>query len=97
MYAIRSYYDEPGIIGDYDTEFLHDYRVALRKVRSVLSLFQGVYSAKDTERLKLAVADVMKSTNKLVITSYSIHYTKLYDEGAHPCQAEQAQTAEAGP
>jgi len=30
-----------------------------------LSLFQGVYSAKDTERLKLAVADVMKSTNKL--------------------------------
>ena len=57
--------NEPGVIADRDTEFLHDYRVALRKVRSVLSLFKGVYSEKDTERMKTAVADVMKSTNRM--------------------------------
>ncbi|MCG8619946.1 MAG: CHAD domain-containing protein, partial [Desulfobacterales bacterium] len=35
--------NEAGIIADHDTEFLHDYRVSLRKVRSVLSLFKGVF------------------------------------------------------
>jgi len=34
---------ESGVIGDLDSEFLHDYRVCLRKVRSVLSLLKGVY------------------------------------------------------
>jgi CHAD domain-containing protein len=42
---------EPGIVADWDTEFLHDYRVALRKLRSVLSLFRGVFD--ETERLRL--------------------------------------------
>jgi CHAD domain-containing protein len=30
--------NEAGIIDDIDTEFLHDYRICLRKIRSVLSL-----------------------------------------------------------
>lgn len=57
--------NESGIKADYDTEFLHDYRVSLRKVRSVLSLFKGVYSKDDTARLKQVFADIMKQTNRL--------------------------------
>jgi CHAD domain-containing protein len=57
--------NEAGIQADYDTEFLHDYRVSLRKVRSVLSLFKGVYSEDDTARLRQTFADIMKQTNRL--------------------------------
>jgi CHAD domain-containing protein len=57
--------NEVGIKADYDTEFLHDYRVALRKVRSVLSLFKGVYPDNDTARLKRAFSDIMQQTNRL--------------------------------
>ncbi len=32
--------NEPGVIANHDTESLHDHRVCLRKVRSVLSLFE---------------------------------------------------------
>ena len=57
--------NEKGIVADYDTEFLHDYRVSLRKVRSVLSLFKGVYSLEDTARLKQDFASLMQKTNTL--------------------------------
>ncbi|MBW1636348.1 MAG: CHAD domain-containing protein [Deltaproteobacteria bacterium] len=67
---IRTYLDvarqnEAGILADYDTEFLHDYRVSFRKVRSVLSLFKGVYSSEQTNELKREFADLMKHTNSL--------------------------------
>jgi CHAD domain-containing protein len=57
--------NEAGIMGDQDTEFVHDYRVSLRRVRSLLSLFKGVYSAEDTARLKSELAMIMKQTNRL--------------------------------
>ena len=67
---IRTYIDvarqnETGIAVDYDTEFLHDFRVSFRKVRSVLSLFKGVYGSEQTEQLKREFADLMKETNPL--------------------------------
>jgi len=57
--------NEDGIRADYDTEFLHDYRVNLRKIRSVLSLFKGVFSPPENEALKQAFSDIMKQTNRL--------------------------------
>ncbi|MFT5701951.1 MAG: CHAD domain-containing protein [Desulforhopalus sp.] len=57
--------NEPGIIADYDTEFLHDYRVSFRKVRSVLSLFKGVYGAEKTAELKNEFSAIMQGTNRL--------------------------------
>jgi CHAD domain-containing protein len=57
--------NESGIIGDHDTEFLHDYRVSFRKVRSVLSLFKGVYEPGKTTELKAEFALIMQSTNRL--------------------------------
>ncbi len=57
--------NEPGIIADYDTEFLHDYRVALRKVRSVLSLFKGVYGEAETDGLKAEFSELMAPTGRI--------------------------------
>jgi CHAD domain-containing protein len=57
--------NEDGVIADYDTEFLHDYRVSLRKVRSVLSLFKGVFDKETHARLKTGFKDIMKDTNLL--------------------------------
>jgi CHAD domain-containing protein len=57
--------NEQGVIADSDSEFLHDYRVCLRKVRSVLSLCTGVFDAKDSARLKEHLAQLMRTTNGL--------------------------------
>ncbi len=56
---------EPGIIADHDTEFLHDGRVALRRIRSVLSLFRGVYQPDQTASLKARFAALMAQTGPL--------------------------------
>jgi CHAD domain-containing protein len=56
---------EDGIVADYDTEFLHDYRVSLRKVRSVFSLFKGVFNQEETAYLKQEFAALMQKTNIL--------------------------------
>ncbi len=57
--------NEDGVVADIDTEFLHDYRVSFRKIRSVLSLFKGVYSPEDCARLKCDFSELMQKTNKL--------------------------------
>ncbi len=35
--------NEQGIVEDLDTEFLHDYRIAVRKSRSILNLIKGIF------------------------------------------------------
>lgn len=57
--------NEKGIIADVDTEFLHDYRVSLRRVRSLLSLFKGVYATAFNQEVKAELAQTMKQTNRL--------------------------------
>ena len=57
--------NETGIIEDQDTEFLHDYRVALRKIRSVLDLFKGVYRDDQTRDLKARFAALMRPTGRV--------------------------------
>lgn len=55
----------PGIVDDLDTEFLHDYRICLRKVRSVLSLVKEVYPAAGTRRMRKVLGDLARQTNRL--------------------------------
>ncbi|MCC2596691.1 CHAD domain-containing protein [Pusillimonas sp. MFBS29] len=57
--------NEDGIVADYDTEFLHDYRVQLRKIRSVLSLFKGIYAEAQTASLKARFSAIMAPTGPL--------------------------------
>jgi CHAD domain-containing protein len=55
--------NEPGLIDDLDTEFLHQWRVSLRKVRSVLTLFKGVVATETLDQLKQDFRDIMQDTN----------------------------------
>ena len=55
----------PGILSDLDTEFLHDYRICLRKIRSVLSLVKEVYPAQGTQRMRRILGDLARQTNRL--------------------------------
>jgi CHAD domain-containing protein len=42
----------PGTLADTDTEFLHDYRVAIRRTRAVMRELQGVFPAAQIARLR---------------------------------------------
>jgi len=57
--------NESGIIADHDTEFLHDYRIGLRKIRLVLGLFKGTYRADRTAALRTRFAALMHATGQL--------------------------------
>ena len=52
--------------------------VVLRKL-DILHLFDAILSAEFEEKGKPAPTIYCKAAERLVITSYSIHYTKLYD------------------
>lgn len=79
--------NEAGIVADLDTEFLHDYRVSLRKVRSVLSLFKGVFEREQTDSLKAECAQLMRPTNRLrdldVYLLEKENYFAMVPESAH--------------
>lgn len=55
----------PGILSDLDTEFLHDYRICLRKIRSVLSLVKDVYPSDGTRQMRKIMGDLARQTNRL--------------------------------
>jgi len=57
--------NEAHIPGDVDTEFVHDYRICIRKIRSVLSLVKGVYPPAETEHIRKLLAQIARNTNRL--------------------------------
>src|SRR5690606_34351518 len=79
--------NEAGIVADHDTEFLHDYRIQLRKIRSVLSLFKGVYDDAQTLELKTRFSALMAPTGALrdldVYLLDKPQYDKLLPENLH--------------
>lgn len=46
-----------------DTEYLHDYRVSMRKTRSLLSLMKMLFSAPEHAGIKQRLSDIMSPTN----------------------------------
>ena len=46
-----------------DTEFLHDYRVSLRKTRSLVSLMKSIFPADAHQQIKQKLAEIMRPTN----------------------------------
>ena len=68
MYAIRSYYVLPKDIGPFGLILL------LPALAAVLSGFMNNVGA-----LALLMPVAISAAQRAVITSYSIHYTKLYD------------------
>lgn len=55
----------PGLLNDIDTEFLHDYRICLRKTRSLLGLLKDVYPEAETKSIREALGEMARSTNSL--------------------------------
>jgi CHAD domain-containing protein len=50
---------------DLDTEFLHDFRVAIRRTRSALGQIKNVFAARTTDRFKKNFASIGKLSNEL--------------------------------
>jgi CHAD domain-containing protein len=80
--------NEDGIIHDLDTEFLHDYRVSLRRVRSLLSLFKGVWENDAQRQIRQRFSALMRITNRLrdldVYVLDQDSYYELLPEPLHP-------------
>ena len=57
--------NEEGIKKDIDTEFLHDFRVAIRRTRSALSQIKLVFPSSTTEQFKNSFSYLGKLTNQL--------------------------------
>jgi CHAD domain-containing protein len=57
--------NEDGIRNDIDTEFLHDYRVAIRKTRSALSQIKNVFPDDVTTHFKHEFRQLGQRTNQL--------------------------------
>ena len=54
-----------GLLNDTDVEFLHDFRVASRRIRSAVSQIKEVFPEKDVLRLKSDFSSIGTLTNKL--------------------------------
>lgn len=57
--------NEAGIKADIDTEYLHDFRIAIRRTRSLLSQVKGIFPAEETERFKKDFRTLGKMSNEL--------------------------------
>lgn len=55
----------PGVIADTDTEFLHQFRVSFRKLRSLISLLQKSLASETVALLKPRLSAISGATNKL--------------------------------
>lgn len=56
---------EKGIIRDDDIEFLHQYRVSLRRCRALISLMKTLFMPRQKKMLNLALKTLMQKTNQL--------------------------------
>ncbi len=57
--------NEPGILDDIDPEFLHDYRVALRRTRTALRLFKGAFTVEEFRDFRARFAALSRPTGML--------------------------------
>ncbi|NTV17489.1 MAG: CHAD domain-containing protein [Chlorobiaceae bacterium] len=57
--------NESGIKKNIDSEFLHDYRVAIRRTRSILKQLKGVFDSEETAYYLNLFRDLGKRTNEL--------------------------------
>jgi len=84
--------NEAHLAEDRDTEFLHDYRVAIRRTRSALRQMKQVFPADVTSRFKKDFAFVGKLSNPL--RDLDVH---LQNEGIYQAMLPPAQRGDIGP
>jgi CHAD domain-containing protein len=54
-----------GVIKDTDTEFLHDFRVSIRRARALLGQLKDVYPREEAKSFRKNLAKIQKQTNRL--------------------------------
>jgi len=54
-----------GLVADLDTEFLHQYRVALRKTRSLLALMKAAFPEPKRQQWKTQLSELARATNQV--------------------------------
>ncbi|MGZ8448238.1 MAG: CHAD domain-containing protein [Candidatus Deferrimicrobiaceae bacterium] len=84
--------NEARLAEDRDTEFLHDYRVAIRRTRSALRQMKQVFPAEVTRRFRKDFAFVGKLSNDL--RDLDVH---LQNEGIYKAMLPPAQRDDIGP
>jgi len=57
--------NETGILADTDSEFLHDFRVAIRRTRSALGQIKEIFPENISQKFKSDFAEIQKQTNRL--------------------------------
>jgi CHAD domain-containing protein len=70
--------NEANIEKDLDTEFLHDFRVAIRRTRSALGQIKSVFPTKTTDRFRKDFSFVGKLTNELRDLDVYLLYEEKY-------------------
>lgn len=79
--------NEKGVIADIDTEFLHDFRVAVRRTRAALVQIKRVFPAQSTARFKRDFAWLGRLTNAQrdldVHLQCQEHYDALLSTSTH--------------
>lgn len=79
--------NEQGIIQDLDSEFLHQYRVALRRMRALFAQMKNFVGVDESQWFKDALGDLARSTNRLrdldVYLEDRDYYLDLLPENFH--------------
>jgi len=70
--------NEGGILRDIDTEFLHDFRVASRRTRSLLREFEDLFTKSESRRFRKDISQLGKRTNTLRDLDVYLLSEKLY-------------------
>lgn len=76
--------NEQGVVKDTDTEFLHDFRVAVRRTRSALTLTKGVFPAQTVERFKTDFRALGWKSNELRDLDIYLQRKERYTEMLPP-------------
>ncbi|MCS6844914.1 MAG: CHAD domain-containing protein [Caldilineales bacterium] len=83
--------NEPYVVEDVDIEFLHDYRVALRRTRSLLAQMKHIFPPDEVQRFRQAFAELGEQTNALrdldVYLARQKDYTRLLPAHLRPAIA----------
>ena len=81
MYAIRSYYERRGISGTKATVIIDNAdNEKHRHLRHVEEIVNNSTLPETVKSTALKIFGLIAHAEANVITSYSIHYTKLYDD-----------------
>ena len=73
--------NQEGVLGSRDPEFLHDFRVAVRRARSALTQVKGVFPAGEAERIKVALSSMTRVTGPSRDLDVFLEKLEAYESG----------------